>query len=213
MTLRRKNPTRACKSSSKGPASYNANTVDSDESDFEGPPNKRHYRQEKKNIPESDQEDSSFSVHLSDEDLLDSERYPEPEPEPEPQDDAYPVPLPKQSMGKKSSSKPSKPKKQGQPNKKTRQATETLGSPRDLTSEQSSALDRIFSRFDPHENGRLGLSDLLRVADDHGVILSNDEARDMLRFWDTSGTNTISRESFTDLALECKFVAARVGTK
>lgn len=78
-----------------------------------------------------------------------------------------------------------------------------------LTAEQDDAIAKIFSHFDPHGNGRLTYSDLQRVADDHGLDYTGEEMTDMIRLWDTSGTMTISKESFLKLAIETGYISMK----
>lgn len=73
----------------------------------------------------------------------------------------------------------------------------------------AAALDRIFSVLDPHDNGRITARDIFRVADDHGLPFTTEEVNDCIRFWDSSGTRTISRQAFTEIATECKFVSEK----
>lgn len=69
-------------------------------------------------------------------------------------------------------------------------------------------LNKFFSEFDLHGNQRFTVADLRRVADDYGMDLTPEEAANMMRFWDLTGTNTISRDAFTQLAIDSKFVSA-----
>lgn len=80
-----------------------------------------------------------------------------------------------------------------------------------LSGQQMKVLDEVFSVLDIHKNGRITLSDLVRVADEHGFPYSLEEARDMLRFWDSTGTCTVSRDDMTRIAIESKFM--KVPTK
>lgn len=75
-----------------------------------------------------------------------------------------------------------------------------------FSAKQQQLLDEVFKVLDRRGNDRIALSDLMRVADDHGIVYSHEEARDMMRFWDSSGTITISKDSFLELAVESKFV-------
>lgn len=98
------------------------------------------------------------------------------------------------------------PPKESQKEKKANKVLDTPTASGQLSTQQEATLSRIFETFDKHSNGRFTLSDLLRVAEDHGQIYTDEEAEDMLRFWDKSGTRTISRETFTELAIESKFM-------
>lgn len=75
-----------------------------------------------------------------------------------------------------------------------------------LSDVQSKLLDSLFATFDPHSNGRITVTDLMRVADDHGIDYTPEEARDMIHFWDSSGLASVSRDKFTQIALDSKFV-------
>lgn len=80
-----------------------------------------------------------------------------------------------------------------------------------LNDHQIQMLNKFFMEFDLHENGRFNITDIRRVADDYGMDLTLEEAANMLRFWDKSGTQTISREAFTQLAVDSKFVSIADG--
>lgn len=83
-----------------------------------------------------------------------------------------------------------------------------VGSPKEtgLDEHQLRSLDKYFSEFDLHKNGRFTIADIRRVADDYGMDVTPGEAANMMRFWDTLGTNTISRDAFTQLAIDSKFL-------
>jgi Ca2+-binding EF-hand superfamily protein len=66
----------------------------------------------------------------------------------------------------------------------------------------SSAIDAIFAAFDVHGNRRIVREDVRRVADQHGVDLTGGELAMMLKFWDGSGTATMSRADFGRLCRE-----------
>ncbi len=83
------------------------------------------------------------------------------------------------------------PKRKKQPSKNEKQ---------DRRAEE---LERTFAEFDVHKNGRLQKDDIVRLANDYGVDLLADEANDMIRFWDTSGTNTLSADDFRAICQEC----------
>ena len=106
----------------------------------------------------------------------------------------------------------SKPRASGRHQKKKtkrsidRNATSLEDAARRLSEKQMGMLGRIFSELDTNKNGRISMSDILRAAEDYGLDYENDDARDMVRFWDSSGTATISRETFTRLAIDSKFM-------
>lgn len=75
-----------------------------------------------------------------------------------------------------------------------------------LSEAQHSLLSSLFKVFDSNATGGFSVSDILRVADDHGLDFTEDEARDMVRFWDSSNALTISHDAFTQIALDSKFV-------
>lgn len=72
--------------------------------------------------------------------------------------------------------------------------------------QQLELVERLFATLDRHDNGRFTARDLLAVADDHGQFFTSDEVHDMIRFWDTSGTCTIDRDNFRQIALDCNYL-------
>jgi Ca2+-binding EF-hand superfamily protein len=61
---------------------------------------------------------------------------------------------------------------------------------------------RVFAEFDKHENGRLTREDLRKVAEQCGLNLNRSELNDMIRFWDSSGTATVSYDDFCQICQE-----------
>lgn len=61
------------------------------------------------------------------------------------------------------------------------------------------AIDHVFHAFDEHRNGRISRENIRSVAAEHGVDLSTAELNDMISFFDSSGTATLSRTDFTRL--------------
>lgn len=74
-----------------------------------------------------------------------------------------------------------------------------------LSAKQHQRLDGLFSQFDTHKNGRITMTDVLRLVEEVGLEYSPDEVNAMIRFWDTSGTGTVSRQAFTQISIESKF--------
>jgi Ca2+-binding EF-hand superfamily protein len=60
-------------------------------------------------------------------------------------------------------------------------------------------IDAVFSVFDAHENGRITRDDIRKVANQHEVNLTDAELRDMISYFDKSGTATLSRKDFGQL--------------
>lgn len=64
------------------------------------------------------------------------------------------------------------------------------------TASDEKSVDSIFSAFDVHCNGRITRENIRSVATEHGVDLTNAELNDMISFFDSSGTATLSRADF-----------------
>lgn len=207
MSSRRKNPGRACKATPQ-PHAVSPSGVSESSSDFETPKSRKRRRQQVQR-PKEESEDSSFSAHLSDDGHnLNGDEISAEIP------DEIDLPTTRSSRSKITKTSTTAEKRRKTHVKKG--AGETGASDNNaemLSSRQKEVLSRVFKAFDLNENERISRSDLLRVADNHGVILTTDEAWDMIRFWDTSGTATISRSSFTDLAIECNFITPKTQSK
>lgn len=69
-------------------------------------------------------------------------------------------------------------------------------------------LHDLFAQFDPRGNGRFTFSDLVRICEEFGMPFSMDDMRAMIRLADSSGTASVSRDDFTQIAVTSKFVHA-----
>ena len=99
--------------------------------------------------------------------------------------DLSPPPSPQQQKRKKKVTKKAKTKS------KKKSGKAAAGPTAD-----DATVERLFRSLDMSNNGRIRGIDIQRVADDHGQFYSQDELRDMVRFWDTSGTSTVDLATF-----------------
>ena len=52
-----------------------------------------------------------------------------------------------------------------------------------LSDKHRQLLSQLFDVLDQNDNNRITLTNVMSVADDHGIVYSYDEVRDMIRFW------------------------------
>jgi Ca2+-binding EF-hand superfamily protein len=62
--------------------------------------------------------------------------------------------------------------------------------------------DTRCAALDKHENGRLTREDLRHTAEQYGLEITRQELSDMIRFWDNSGTATLSYSDFVRICDE-----------
>jgi Ca2+-binding EF-hand superfamily protein len=70
---------------------------------------------------------------------------------------------------------------------------------------RSEFMHRVFAAIDKHENGRLTREDVRQIAEQHGLDISRSELNDMIRFWDSSGTATLSYDDFARICDDSGF--------
>jgi Ca2+-binding EF-hand superfamily protein len=63
-------------------------------------------------------------------------------------------------------------------------------------------IHRVFAALDKHENGRLTREDVRHAAEQYGLDITRQELNDMIRFWDNSGTATLSYNDFVRICDE-----------
>lgn len=76
------------------------------------------------------------------------------------------------------------------------------GSRKDSDNTEQAAEKRaaaLFDVLDVHDNGRITLDNLRKVAKEYGVEVSTEELTSMMRHWDSSGTMTLSVVDFRKL--------------
>lgn len=67
----------------------------------------------------------------------------------------------------------------------------------------------LFAVFDRYGNHRITREDLRRISDDLGFDYSREELSDMIRFWDSTGTLTLSEDDFRRVVQEAGLKGAR----
>lgn len=67
-------------------------------------------------------------------------------------------------------------------------------------------MDALFAELDVRGARRITAADVRRVADDYGMDVTPEEAFDMVRFWDSTGSASLSRDDLADVAAQCKVV-------
>ena len=198
----RRNPSRRCKTTS-----YQEDSASDQErrEEKQKTTRKRSVKNVEKTPKHVDSDESDFVPAKSSKEIPDSPNENDYEMEVEPEvNKRQRIPNSKPKRAKRS--KPSPPKESQEEKKTMKVSNAKTASGQQLSVQQEEMLASIFKTFDKHSNDRFTLSDLIRVAEDHGQIYTNEEAENMLRFWDKSGTRTISRETFTELAIEAKFM-------
>lgn len=71
----------------------------------------------------------------------------------------------------------------------------------------------LFAAFDQHGNRRITREDIRRISDDLGFEYSREELSDMIKFWDSSGTLTLSIIDFELLCDEIESQKRNRGAK
>lgn len=148
--------------------------------------------------------DAKFAVDADDEPAV--ERSPPPESDCSPSPSPSPPPSPKpRGRGARSGSRASTAK--ASTKSKAKRTTKAKGTTKGKASgaADEAQLRRLFGVLDAQNNGRISARDVQRIADDHGLFYTSDELRDMVRFWDTTGTGTVDWRGFHALAGDAGF--------
>lgn len=81
----------------------------------------------------------------------------------------------------------------------TKQSRKDQSRRKEWTVASEDDVDNVFDAFDRHRNDRISRENIRSVATEHGIDMTNAELNDMILFFDSSGTATLSRADFKKL--------------